>query len=190
MTFAVVPADGAWIHDYWNFPVLLALFPGFAVLFDWVGGWSAHWLDRRLGGGRLVGRVRLQVAVAAIVVAGGAAVTTMGLSGRHDRYFAAPADAGGLVAAVGPAAGQSVAWYVPQVPWPTWIAHAWRLRPAALVDAGTVATVPDDDLVVVRLDRLPGWLDTAVTDYAVAVDGNYAALRGVDLRRHTTGDDR
>ena len=190
VAFAVVPADGAWVHDYWNFPVLLALFPGFAVLLDWVGGWSAHWLDRRLGGGRLVGRVRLQVAGAAIVVAGAAAVTTMGLSGRHDRYFAAPADAGGLVASVGPVAGQSVAWYVPQVPWPTWIAHAWRLPPAALVDAGGVATVPDDDLVVVRLDRLPGWLDTAVTDYAVAVDGNYAAVRGVDLRRHTTGDDR
>ena len=138
----------------------------------------------------MVGRVRLQVAVAAIVVAGAAAVIAMGPSGRHDRYFAAPADAGDLVAAVGPAAGQSVAWYVPQVPWPTWIAHAWRLPPAALVDAGGVATVPDDDLVVVRLDRLPGWLDTAVTDYAVAVDGNYAAVRGVDLRRHTTGDDR
>ena len=111
------------------------------------------------------------------MVAGAAAVIAMGPSGRHDRYFAAPADAGGLVAAVGPAAGQSVAWYAPQVPWPTWIAHAWGLPPVALVNAGGVATVPDDDLAVVRLDRLPVWLDSAVADHAVAVDGRYAAVR-------------
>ena len=190
VAFAVVPADGAWIHDYWNFPVLLALFPGFAVLLDWVGGWSAHWLDRRLGGGRLVGPVRLRVAAATIVVAAGVAVMAMGPADRHDRYFAVPADAGHLVASIDPAVGQSVAWYVPQVPWPTWIAHAWELPPAALVDTSGVATVPDNDLAVVRLDRLPAWLDPAVADHAVAVDGRYAVVRGAALRRHITGDAR
>ena len=190
VAFAVIPADGAWIHDYWNFPVLLALFPGFAVLLDWVGGWSAYWLDRRLGGGRLVGPVRLRVAAVTIVVAAGAAVADMGPADRHDRYFAAPADAGHLVASVGPVVGQSVAWYVPQVPWPTWIAHAWQLPPVALVNALGVATVPDDDLAVVHLDRLPAWLDPAVADHAVAVDGRYAAVRGADLRRYATGDER
>ena len=29
VAFAVVPADNAWVHDYWNFPALMALFPGF-----------------------------------------------------------------------------------------------------------------------------------------------------------------
>ena len=189
VVFALVPADGAWIHDYWNFPVLLALFPGFAVLLDWIGGWAAHWLDRRLGG-RLAGPLRLRVAATTVVLAAVAAVLTMGPAGRHDRYFADPADAGDLVAAVHPALEQSAAWYVPQVPWPTWIAHAWRLPPVALVDAEAIGTLPDDDLVVVRLDRLPAWLDQEVVHDVSAVDGRYAAIRGVDLRRHVIGVDR
>ena len=38
LVFAVVPSNGAWIHDYWNFPILLALFPGFAVMSEWLVG--------------------------------------------------------------------------------------------------------------------------------------------------------
>ena len=38
VAFAVVPADNAWVHDYWNFPALMALFPGFAALAERVGG--------------------------------------------------------------------------------------------------------------------------------------------------------
>ena len=36
--FAVVPSNGAWIHDYWNFSILLTLFPGFAVMSEWAIG--------------------------------------------------------------------------------------------------------------------------------------------------------
>ena len=60
----------------------------------------------------------------------------------------------------------------------------------ALADAGDVATLPDDDLAVVRLDRLPLWLDSAVAEDSVTVNGRYAAIRGVDLRRHVIGGDR
>ena len=37
VAFAVVPADNAWVHDYWNFPALMALFPGFAALAERAG---------------------------------------------------------------------------------------------------------------------------------------------------------
>jgi len=189
VVFAVVPADGAWIHDYWNFSVLLALFPGFAVLLDWVGGWSAQWLDSRFEG-RLVGPVRLRIAGATIVVAASLGLVVMNPVGRHNEYFAAPADAGHLVATVPPAPEQVAAWHTPYVPWPTWIAYAWGLPTVALAEAGDVATLPDDDLAVVRLDRLPIWLDPAVAEDSVAVDGRYAVIRGVDLRRHLIGGDR
>ena len=189
VVFAVVPADGAWIHNYWNFPLLLVLFPGFAVLFDWVGGWLDHWLDGRLEG-LLKGPTRGWVAGATIFLATAVSLIAMDPAGRHEREFEDPADAGDLVAAIHPAPRQTVAWYLPQVPWPTWIAHAWGLPPVALVDAGDVATLSDDDLAVVRLDRLPAWLDPAVAGNSVAVNGRYAAIRGVDLRRHVIGSDR
>ena len=38
LVFAVIPSNGAWIHDYWNFPILLALFPGFSVMIEWATG--------------------------------------------------------------------------------------------------------------------------------------------------------
>ena len=119
-----------------------------------------------------------------------AALLIMDPIGRHDRYFVDPAQAGKLVATVDPSPGQVAAWYVPQVPWPTWIAHAWELPPAALVGARDLATVSDDALVVLRLDRLPVWLDPRVTAEAHAVAGRYAAVRGDHLRLYELGVDR
>ena len=66
----------------------------------------------------------------------------------------------------------------------------WGLAPGAVASPEDVATVGDDDRVVVRLDRLPTWLDPAVADDPAAIDGRYAAIRGVDLRRHVIGGDR
>ncbi|MEE2767733.1 MAG: hypothetical protein VX833_00790 [Actinomycetota bacterium] len=187
VVFSLVPADGAWIHDYWNFPVLLALFPGFAVLIDWTSRWAAHQWKRGFGD-RLAGLVRLKVVVLISVVA--AALLVMDPIGHHDRYFVDPAQAGELVAAVDPSPDQVAAWYAPQVPWPTWIAHAWELPPAALAGVGELATVPDDDLVVLRLDRLPAWLDPAVIAEAHAVAGRYVVVRGDHLRLYKLGVDR
>jgi len=80
--------------------------------------------------------------------------------------------------------------HLPQVPWPTWIAHAWGLPPAALVDFGGITTLPDGDVVVVRLDRLPAWVAPTVADHVAVRRGRYATVTGADLRRHTIGADR
>jgi hypothetical protein len=44
--------------------------------------------------------------------------------------------------------------------------------------------VGDYDRVVVRLDRLPSFVDRSVADEALAVRGTYAVVTGVVLRRH------
>ena len=170
VVFAVVPSDNAWVHDYWNFPVLMVLFPGFAALVDR--------LSRALPGlrqGAAEGAVAVLVAASLVVLAPGA---------NHERYFAAPAEAGRLVEAVGPAAGQNTAWHTPQVAWPTWVSRAWGLEPSAVASPEDVATVGDYDRVVVRLDRLPSFVDRSVADEALAVRGTYAVVTGVVLRRH------
>ena len=168
--FAVVPSDNAWVHDYWNFPVLMALFPGFAALADRV--------DRALPGLR---RGFAEGVVAALLVA---ALVTLAPGVNHDRYFAAPAEAGRLVETVGPAAGQDTAWHTPQVPWPTWVSRVWGLAPGAVASPEDVATVGDGDRVVIRLDRLPAFVGRSVADEALAVRGTYAVVTGAALRRH------
>ena len=170
VVFAVVPADNAWVHDYWNFPALMALFPGFAALAERVGC--------ALSGLR---RGVVEVSLVVLLV-----VALVGLSpgATHDRYFGAPAEAGRLVDAIGPADGQTTVWHTPQVPWPTWISRAWSLPTGAVASSAGVATVADDDRVVIRLDRLPAFLDGSVGDDALAVRGTYAVVTGADLRSH------
>jgi len=68
------------------------------------------------------------------------------------------------------------------VPWPTWISRAWGLPPGAVADRDDVATVADRDRVVVRLDRLPAFLEGTVGDDALAVRGTYAVVTGAQLR--------
>ena len=61
---------------------------------------------------------------------------------------------------------------------------AWGLAPAAVASPEDVATVGDDDRVVVRLDRLPAFVGRSVADEALAVRGTYAVVTGAALRRH------
>jgi hypothetical protein len=105
----------------------------------------------------------------------------------HEEYFEAPSRAGDLVAAVAPPEGQEVVWHVPGVPWPTWISYAWGLPPAAVATADVLAGVPDDDLVVVRFERLPTFLVGDVAGHATEAVGGYGVVTGADLRRHVIG---
>ena len=177
VVFAVVPADNAWRHDYWNFPALMALFPGFVALFsafgDWLGRWSGFVVGRMVEVGVVVAVVSMLFAVSAGDI--------------HEEYFEAPSRAGDLVAALAPPEGQEVVWHVPGVPWPTWISYAWGLPPLPVATAGDLATVPDDDLVVVRLDRLPGFMAGVVVGDYTAVRGDYGLIAAGDLRRHVVG---
>ena len=170
VVFAVVPADNAWVHDYWNFPALMALFPGFAALADRAGSTAA---------GMRRGVVEVSLVVLLVV-----AVVGLSPGATHDRYFRAPAEAGHLVDAIRPAGGQTTVWHTPQVPWPTWISRAWGLPTGAVASPDGVATVADDDRVVIRLDRLPAFLDGSVGDDALAVRGSYAVVTGSELRSH------
>jgi hypothetical protein len=70
------------------------------------------------------------------------------------------------------------------VPWPTWISRAWGLPPGAVASPDDVASVADGDRVVIRLDRLPAFLDGPVGDGALAISGTYAVVTGADLRSH------
>ena len=182
VAFAVVPADNAWVHDYWNFPALMALFPGFAALAERAGSAVVR-LRGGTAGGSVAG-LRRGLAEGSVAVLLVAALMVLSPGDLHDRYFGAPAEAGRLVEAIGPADGQTTVWHTPQVPWPTWISLAWRLPTAAVVSPGDVASVADHDRVVIRLDRLPAFLDGSVGEDALAVRGNYAVVTGADLRSH------
>jgi len=53
--------------------------------------------------------------------------------------------------------------------------------------ADDLAGVPDGDLVVVRFERMPGFLSGDVEGHAAHVSGGYGVVTGADLSRHVVG---
>jgi len=162
--------NGSYIHDYWIFPVLLPVWFGAAALMLRA---AARWPDHeRLIAGGLAG---------VLLVAGAA----HGLGERiPGTYLTGPAAAGELVRTHGPAAGQEHAWHTSGLAAPRWLSLYWDLPPAEVTE-DTAGTVPADDLAVVNLDRIPGWLGgrASVREAAVRVEGSYALLPGESLAR-------
>jgi len=162
--------NGSFIHDYWILPVLLPVWFGTAALVEWAAQLRPD-RARLVAGG-----------LAAVLLVAGA---VHGLGERiPGTYLSGPAAAGELVRTHGPATGQEHAWHTSGLSAPRWLSLYWDLPPAEVTgdDAGDV---PADDLVVVHLDRLPGWLGERATvrDAAAQVEGSYALLRGEALAR-------
>ncbi len=165
--------NGSYIHDYWIFPALLPVWFGAAALVLRAVDW---WPDReRLIAGGLAG---------VLLIAG----AVHGLGERiPGTYLTGPAAAGELVRTNGPAAGQVQAWHTSGLPAPRWLSLYWDLPPAEVTE-DSAGAVPADDLVIVNLDRAPGWLGgrASVRQAADEVEGDYALLRGEALARLAT----
>jgi hypothetical protein len=161
--------NGAYIHDYWILPVLLPVWFGAAALTDGL-------LDRLPTERRVTAAAGLTLLV---VVLGGVG------AGRADivaTYVTEPQAAGDLVRSTGPAPSQTTAWTTGGIAAPRWLSLYWDLPPGR-VTAGTVTEAAADDLVLVRLDRVPAWLGdrAAVEASAEHLRGRYALVTAGDL---------
>ena len=161
--WTLLAPGGAYIHDFWTFPLLVPVFLGLASTLDHV----AARLDSR--------RVALALCTALIVLA---SVGFARLPPYRDAYFRAPSDAGALLRETGPAPGQAVAWVAEGVdPVPRWASYYWNL-PAVEVGPEDIEVVGEEDLVLVRLDRAPQWIEKPVP---VVKKGRYALVTGASL---------
>jgi hypothetical protein len=154
--------NGAFVHDYWAFLVLVPGLVGMGALLD-----------------QLAGRLPAFVsALAGIGLAAGFAVMVFGPAGQD--YVYRPADAGRLVAEHPPAAGQQYAWH-DGLPAPRWLAYYWNLPPREATAGALAERAGPGDLVVVNMDRPPdGWAELRITP--LAQEGRYALFLVADLR--------
>ena len=176
--FAVVPSNGAWVHDYWNFPILLVLFPGFAVLGEWTIGFVQETI--KLNNQKI--KTLTTVAIFSFLTL----ILILGLKPRelHGDYFDATSDAGELIAKIELSSNQITAWHLPQIPWPTWVANEWGLRTKSLSNAEDLDTVPSDDIVLLRIDMLPDWLDKEIQFALQEREGNYGAITAEVMKKY------
>jgi hypothetical protein len=162
--WVLVLNEGAYVHEYWAFLVLVPGVIGMGALLDRIAGLLP---SRALGAGALAVGVGLTVAFGVMVVGHTA-----------QRYFYNPEKAGELVAEHGPAAGQQYAWHDGR-PVPRWLCYYWDL-PAREMNAQALAEAKPDDLILVFTSRRPGWLPTSVRP--VAQDGPYGLFRAGDVQ--------
>ena len=178
LVFALVPSNGAWIHDYWNFPILLTLFPGFAVMSEWTFSFIKEKISLRKTDSITLGGFLLLVSVLILVL------QPVSL---HENYFDETSDAGELVASIELSSGQKTAWHLPQVPWPTWVSNKWNVPTASLLNAEDLGTVPSEDIVLFRIDRIPDWLDGKIEFAIEDQKGRYATVKAHVMKQHVTG---
>ena len=178
LVFALVPSNGAWIHDYWNFPILLTLFPGFAVMSEWIFSFIKEKISLEKTDSITLGGFLLLASVLILVL------QPVSL---HENYFDETSDAGELVTSMELSSGQKTAWHLPQVPWPTWVSNKWNVPTASLLNAEDLGTVPSEDIVLFRIDRIPDWLDGKIEFAIEDQKGRYATVTAHVMKQHVTG---
>jgi hypothetical protein len=160
--------NGSYIHDFWAYPVLIPAVVGTGVLLD------LAWL-----------RPRPRVAtVGALLAAFGLAAGFAGLVAgpAQERYITGPAKAGELVRSHPPAPGQRTAYVVWGIDPPRWVSYYWSL-PITRVTLDSVTEADPDNLVVIRVGRVPEWFPDDYERRVVAREGDYALIRVADIRR-------
>ncbi len=171
--WTLVNPDAAFLHDYWTYPLLAPVLLGLAVILDRLGC-DLPRLTSRNGWDR----ARLLIVAGLVVLA---VLGFRSLGAYRDAYFYAPSDAGGLVRAVGPAPGQEVAWVAEGVdPLSYWVSYYWD-APVVEVSLDGIATASGTDLVLVRIDRMPGPIEAGVAP--VAEQGRYALFTAASFTR-------
>ncbi len=178
--FMFGPSDNAWIHDYWNFYGFLAVLPAVGIALEVVSQRTTDDGRRTAGTSNGIRWWFWVVMVAALVLAIWWA-QEIERDLFHDRYFEMPARAGALLEANSPDPNQETGWYLAPIPHVTWMAYHWDLEPIE-VTPEILSRVPDDDVVLVRTDRIPAWLDPTIFDAAVAADGRYALVPAAALK--------
>jgi hypothetical protein len=164
LAWAIGLPEAAFVHDYWTYPLLAPVVLGLVAGLQWAGSdkrWSV-----------LVGGV-----VLATTIVGSYSLQTGSV---RQAYFYEPSRAGELLRATEPAAGQSIGWVAGAIEIPRWHSYYWDL-PTFKVDYATLGAVPDTDLVLIRLDRLPPWLLRLPALEAQA--GRYGLVEAATLRR-------
>ena len=163
--WSLVAPGAALVHDYWTYPLLAPVFLGLAAGLQ------------RLRDHVASERTTIGVYVVLLVLA---ATGLARVPDYRDAYFLAPSEAGALIRDVPPAPGQATAWVLEGVdPLPRWVSYYWDL-PTEEVNSGNIERIGDGDVVLVRLDQTPEWVQAGLQ--VEARKGRYALATGHALR--------
>lgn len=157
--------EASFIHDYWTFALLVPFTVGLGVI------------------GNLLSDADTRLAWAMMSVAGLVLAGWLVGGWRADirtAYFDEPSAAGQLLQDVGPAPGQDTGWVVGAIALPRWMSWYWGV-PVHELGPETLRSIGPDDLVLIRYDRVPDWLDRDRLPTPRGQEGRYALLDASEL---------
>lgn len=168
--------QGAFLHDYWAYLLLIPGLVGFAVLGDWITAWI------RQHAANLAPLIATAVALAIVATFGAKA---FGFYARE--YRDRPADAGRLASSYEPGESQTWAWQI-GADGARWLTYYWDRPIRYLAEEELSSTAPPADIVFVNLNLRPRWLPYEAVDRALASRGVYAIFDVGTLRQlHAAG---
>ena len=161
--------QGAWIHRLWNFPWLAPVTIGLAALVD---------AACRVLKGRAA-RLRLPAGLLAVLVAA-ATLFTVVTGPTRDFYLSDPADAGAVLEEVRGSQAPEVVWLAPGISTARWVSY-YLDAPVFALDETMLDSLAPSDLVLVRLDRVPGYVPEDALHNPLAAGQNYTVIRAAKL---------
>ena len=162
LTFGI--QQGAWIHRLWNFPWLVPVTIGLAVIIEHARNSLGRWL-----------RIAAALGATGVIVGTMAVVVT---GSTRDRYITEPAQVGEAleqVAAKSEAAQADLIWAGPGLPAPRWASYYLDV-PVFEISADRFDDLEMNDIVVVRASRVPDYFPRGALDESLAAVGDFRVL--------------
>lgn len=167
--------QGAVVHDYWAYLVVVPGLAGTAVLAD-------RLLDAVAA--RSLHAQRVAMGLAGALLLGTFVATAWGGTARH--YLDEPSDAGRVITETAPPDDQAVAWSV-GFEYGRILSYSWRIPTAEITDVD-LDELPDGDLIFVDGTELPGWWPAAAPPAPVTQHGDYFLVTAGRLRQALEDD--
>ena len=168
--------QGAYLHDYWAYLLLIPGLVGFAALGDWLAGWIREH-SANLG--------PLMVAGVALALVASFGTKAFGPYARE--YRDRPADAGRLASAYRPGEIQSWAWHIGAEERVGWRSTGTGRFGSSTARSSRRPRRPRTSSSSTS-SRVPSWLPVEAVDRAIASTGVYAVFDVATLRQlHTSG---
>jgi 4-amino-4-deoxy-L-arabinose transferase-like glycosyltransferase len=158
--------EAAYVHDYWTYPLLGPVTIGLGALIGWATG-GVRW--------------RQILLPAALVLLGGLSFISLQTGPYPEAYFTAPAEAGRLLRSTEPAPGQQIGYVAGPISLPRWMSYYWDVDVVQL-DEASLSRARPEDLVLVRLDLLPDWVEVVEPADVIAQSGRYVLVTAATLR--------
>ena len=73
------------------------------------------------------------------------------------------------------------------MPWPTWVSYRLDLPTSSLLNVEDLLSVPPDEIILLRVDRLPDWINSEIESALERKRGDYGIVKASVMKNYAIG---